>query len=142
MSLVPAECVALVKHFEGCYLKAYLCPAAVWTVGYGATGEGVGPGVVWTKQEAEARLVRDLEKCAQQAVRLSPKLLTEDLRRAAIVSFVFNCGAGAYRASTLRRKIDAGDWEGAKAQILKWNKGGGKVLPGLTRRRKAEAALL
>jgi lysozyme len=68
--------------------------------------------------------------------------LVQSGRLAAISSFIYNLGAGAYRGSTLRKRINASDWEGAKEQIIKWNKAGGKVLRGLTKRREAEAALL
>jgi lysozyme len=74
---------------------------------------------------------------------MSPRLLREpDRRLAAIISFAYNCGTGNYRISTLKKRVDAGDWAGAKQEIVRWNKAAGRVLNGLTRRRQAEAALL
>ena len=74
---------------------------------------------------------------------MSPRLLKEPPRRlAAITSFTYNCGFGRYRISTLKKRVDAGDWSGAKEEIVKWNKAAGRVLAGLTRRRQAEAVLL
>lgn len=74
---------------------------------------------------------------------MSPRLLNEpDRRVAAILSWVYNCGLGNYRISTFKKRVDAGDWAGAKEECVKWNKAAGRVLPGLTRRRIAEATLL
>jgi lysozyme len=85
----------------------------------------------------------DVAKFAQAVVGLSPRLLEEPARRlAAIISFAYNCGIGNYRVSTLKRKVDAADWPGAAEQIVKWDKAGGRVLAGLTRRRRSEALLL
>lgn len=139
---VPAEAVALVKHFEGLYLRAYRCPAGVWTIGWGATGPDIVPGLEWTREQCEGRLRRDLEQCARAALRCSPELALDRRRLAAIISFIFNIGAGAYRSSTLRKRLAAGDVPGARAQIVRWNKAGGRVLRGLTLRRQAEAAML
>lgn len=74
---------------------------------------------------------------------MSPRLLKEPPRRlAAITSFTYNCGFGRYRISTLKKRVDAGDWSGAKEEIVKWNMAAGRVMRGLTRRRQAEAAFL
>ena len=81
--------------------------------------------------------------CASKALLLSPRLAHEsDRRLAAVISFLYNCGGGNYRVSTLKKRVDAGDWDGAKEEIVKWNKASGRVLPGLTKRRQAEAAFL
>jgi lysozyme len=80
---------------------------------------------------------------ASQVAKLSPSLLkTEPRRYAAIISFAYNCGVGNYRVSTLKKRVDSGDWEGAQEEIMKWNKAAGRVLAGLTKRRQAEASLL
>lgn len=140
--MVPNEAVELVKRFEGLRLQSYKCPAGVWTIGYGATGPGIGPGLTWTVEECERRLIHDLEACEAAALRLSPQLVLADRQRAAVISFIFNLGAGAYGRSRFRERLDAGDVPGARAEIARWNKAAGIVLPGLTKRRAAEAELL
>ena len=128
--------LGLIKEFEGLRLKAYLCSAKVWTIGYGHT-KGVKQGDTCTQAEADAFLVEDVkwvltavERCVQ--VPLTPG------QRAAINSFVFNCGATALRTSTLLRKLNAGDYKGAADEFPRWNKAGGAVIKGLVRRRAAE----
>ena len=138
---------SLVLHFEGCYLKPYRCPAGVWTIGVGTirypNGQAVTPrDRAITKEEAKSYAWHELNQCLKNAIRYSPVLAEYPDKLAAIASFIYNLGAGAYQGSTLRRRINEEDWDGAKAQILRWNKAGGVVLKGLTRRRQAEAALL
>jgi lysozyme len=144
---------ALVKPFEGYARRlpngdctAYPDPGTggePWTIGYGATGKDVRVGTVWSLQQAEQALTEHLEYFCHGVLQLSPGLLQEpDRRLAAILSFAYNCGLGNYRISTLRKRVNAKDWEGAKEEIVKWNKAAGRVLPGLTRRRVAEAAFL
>jgi lysozyme len=140
--MIPEEALRLVKHFEGLYLRAYLCPAGVPTIGWGSTGTDVRLGMVWTAEQCEERLIRDLAQCEKDALLYSPSLALDDRARSAVISFIYNLGAGAYRGSTLRKRINAGDMAGARQQIVRWNKAAGKVLNGLTRRRQAEAALL
>lgn len=148
----------LIKSFEG-YLdrmpdgscRAYLCPADVWTIGWGCT-EGVTEGLVWTRQQAEEGLRRELIK-HENAIK---KLVTVDLNQNefdALVSFTYNVGAGGAKnpktgeitpglsTSTLLRCLNAGDRAGAARAFALWNKGGGKVLPGLVKRRAREALL-
>ena len=140
--MVPPEAVELVKHFEGLRLQSYKCPAGVWTIGYGSTGPDIGPGMTWSAEQCERRLIDDLQKCEEAALRLSPQLVLAHRQRAAVISFIYNLGAGAYAKSTLRKRIDAGDVPGARAEIARWTKAGGVVLPGLIKRRAAEAELL
>ena len=132
--------VRLVQEFEGCRLDAYRCPAGIPTIGYGATGPDIRMGMVWTQEQADARLVEDLARFADGVERLVEVDLSDN-QFAAIVSFAFNVGLGALRDSTLLRKLNAGDYLGAADQLPRWNKGGGRVLPGLTRRRAAERDL-
>lgn len=144
---------ALVKPFEGYARRlpdgsctAYPDPAThadPWTIGYGGTGHDVREGVVWTLEQAEQELTKHLTQFVLGVLKLSPGLAKEpDRRLAAILSFCYNCGLGRYRISTLKKRVDSQDWDGACAEIVKWNKAGGRILPGLTRRRQAEAALL
>lgn len=146
--------VALCKHFEGLYLKPYLCPANVWTIGYGSTyyedGRRVSPDdPPITAERAEQLLLWELNKVSAPAViRLCPELFAWSVQNGtwrafcAIVDFTFNLGSGRLQTSTLRRKLRALDWEGAKEQLRLWTRGGGRVLPGLVKRRDAECALL
>lgn len=136
----------LITSFEGYHRElpdgsctTYRCPANVLTIGYGCT-EGIREGEVWTKQQAQDRFRAELAK-RERAV---DRLATVDLNQNqfdALVSFSYNCGSAALGGSTLLKKLNAGDSEGAARAFAAWNKGGGKVLPGLVRRRAAEAAL-
>jgi len=131
----------IVKRFEGCKLKSYKCPAGVWTCGWGATGPDVTENTVWTQQQADERLAKDLDKFVDGVLKLSPVLKGQVNRLSAVTSFAYNTGLGAYQKSTMRKKIDAQDYAGAQAEFSRWTKAGGKELPGLVRRRQAEADL-
>ena len=129
----------LVKRFEGLKLRAYRCPAGVWTVGHGST-KGVHAGQVITPAEAEARLRDDLQD-AEEAVERLVRVPLTDNEFSSIASLAFNIGEGAFASSTLLRLLNDGDHKAAAAQFSRWSRGGGRVLPGLARRRVAEAAL-
>lgn len=131
--------IDFIKGFESFEPKAYLCPANVWTIGYGHTGD-VHAGDVITEEVAEKLLEADLAE-AEDAVNDFVDVDLEQCMFDALVIFTFNCGVGAFRGSTLLKLLNNGDYAGAKQQFLRWNKGGGKVLPGLTRRRAAEAEM-
>lgn len=134
--------LALIRRFEGCRLRAYRCPAGVWTIGWGSTGPGIGPGVVWTQDQADARLDSDAIAYYLAAIKASPGLALYPEAAQAIADFVYNIGITRYRASTLKRRIDAEDWDGACHEIVKWVYGGGRKLPGLVLRRQAEAVAI
>lgn len=129
----------LLKQFEGCKLTAYLCPAKIWTIGFGSTGGHVKPGMTITAEQAEALLKSDLRRFEEAVARLAPG--STDNQFSALVSFAFNVGIDALKQSTLLKLHKAGDYEGAAEQFARWNKGGGKILPGLVKRRAAEADL-
>jgi lysozyme len=131
---------ALAKEFEGCVLTAYQDLAGVWTIGYGHTGKDVFPGLGWTQAQADEALQHDLNAAAALLNMYSPGLANGALD--ALVDFVFNLGIGSYRTSTLCQCVNAEDWPNAKLELLKWDHSGGVVVPGLLRRREAEAALL
>lgn len=139
----------LVKQFEGCKLKAYLCPAGVWTIGWGHT-EGVKQGDTWSQQYADAALRQDCDKRLEMALAASPSLKNATPgQQAAIADFIFNVGLGGYEKSTLKINIDEGDFSTARRlSIHLWNKatdpktGKKVVLKGLVKRRQAEADLL
>lgn len=131
--------IDLIKEFEGLELKAYPDAVGVWTIGYGHTKTAV-PGMVITEGEAEYLLKQDLvifERCVQRYITVP---LTQN-QFDALVSFSFNLGCGSLQESTLRKKLNAGDYNGAANEFPRWNKAGGKVLRGLVRRREAERAL-
>lgn len=133
----------LIRQFEGCRLRPYRCPAGIWTIGFGHTGPEVtasSPPI--TREIANALMIEDAEKARRAALRISPILHRHEDRAAAVADFIFNLGATRYKASTLRRKVDAGDWSGAALECRKWVYGGGRKLPGLVLRREAEARLL
>lgn len=136
--------IALIQQFEGRRLEAYKCPAGVWTIGYGHTSAAgkpeVKPGLVITKQEANDILVRDLVRYEDAVDRLVKVPLTQN-QFDALVSFTFNVGEGALAKSTLLKRLNAGDYNAVPAELMKWTKAGGKELPGLVRRRRAECAM-
>ena len=136
--------IDLVKHFEGLYLKAYLDPVGVLTIGYGHTGPDVKPGMVITEAEADALLKEDLAE-HEDFVGDVVKVSIDDNQKAALTSFAFNVGNGSLKGSTLLRKLNDGDHAGAADEFLRWVYGtvnGVKtVFNGLVRRRKAERAL-
>ena len=131
--------VDLVKQFEGLSLTAYVCPAGVLTIGYGHTGSGVTRGMRITQAQAEALLAQDLQRFAD-IVNANVRVRLNRNQIGALVSFTFNVGGGALRSSTLLRRLNAGEDPNrvAREEMPRWNKGGGKVLPGLVRRREAE----
>jgi len=139
---------ALCKQFEGFRSKPYLCPAGVPTIGYGSTYYIDGRKVALTDETisetiAETILLHELHHTYLPGVlRHCPVLLTNEKKCNAIVDFAYNLGTGRLQTSTLKRKINSGSWEEAKTQLLLWTKGGGRVLPGLVKRRTAECRLL
>lgn len=135
-----AELYRLIRRFEGCKLVPYICPAGVWTCGWGSTGPDVFPGRPWTQAYADRRLEQDALKFARGTLFACPRLAGRAL--SAIADFAYNLGLGALRGSTLRKRVNAGEMEAAKRELARWVRGGGRVLPGLVLRRAAEAALL
>jgi len=139
---------ALCKQFEGYRGKPYLCPAGVPTIGYGSTYYADGRKVTLTdapmsELDAAALLLQELHHTYLPGVlRQCPILLTDERKCNAIVDFVYNLGLGRLQTSTLKRKINVSDWDAAQEQLMLWTKGGGRVLPGLVKRRTAESALL
>lgn len=135
----------LIKEFEGFRAKAYSDPVGVWTIGYGTTAAAdVGidprPGMTITKADAEMYLERAVNKFAL-AVDPFIKMPIGANEYAAFLSLAYNIGPGAFIKSSALRKFNEGDKSGAASAILLWNKAGGKVLPGLVRRREAEKRL-
>ena len=134
------EGIALIKKFEGCGLKAYSDCVGVPTIGYGSTGPHVKLGQSITRAQAELLLKLDLLRFEAAIARLVTVPLNQN-QTDALISFAFNVGIGALEKSTLLRKLNDGDYNSVPSQLQRWNKAGGKVLPGLVRRRLAEGEL-
>ena len=130
----------LARQFENCCLIAYQDIAGVWTIGFGHTGKDVYAGLIWTQDQADDALLHDINAARALLEMYSPNLANGALD--ALTDFVFNLGIGNYRTSTLCQCVNAQDWDGARAQIILWDHSNGVVIPGLLRRREAEAALL
>ena len=146
-ALAVAVTAGLCRRFEGLFLNPYLCPAGIPTIGYGSTYYLDGRPVKLTdppitKQVAEAMLLHLVRHVYLPAVlKLCPGI-RNPYRLAAIIDFAFNLGTGKLKASTLRKRINADDWDAVPAELRKWVHGGGHVLKGLVRRREAECALI
>jgi lysozyme len=140
--MISERGLAIIREFEGLRLKAYPDPASggdPWTIGYGHTLD-VEPGDTCTLEEAEQWLLDDCAD-AEVAILRHVKVPLSQGQLDALISFVFNLGAGNFAKSTLLRKLNAGDYVGAWQEFPRWNKAAGKVMPGLSRRRAAEAKL-
>jgi len=156
----------LMHQYEGYRTKPYLCPAHIWTIGYGhvlyqeqirlpvVRVEGKDTPMirkemplkpednrVWTKEEIEKLFADDVASFERGVLRLAPAVLNRQGAFDACVSFAFNAGLGNFQRSTIRMKTNRGEWEAAAEAFMQWTKGGGKELPGLVKRRKAEKAL-
>jgi lysozyme len=135
-----AALYALVRRFEGLYLKPYLCPAGVPTIGYGTTGQPLAPDTVWTVEQAETAMQREANACYTAAKKLAKDATYSQW--VALADFAYNLGVTRLAGSTLLKKINLGDRQAAKLEIEKWVWAGGRVLPGLIKRRQAESELL
>ena len=160
----------LMHQYEGYRNKPYLCPAHIWTIGYGhvlyqnqirlpvvyTAEQQAMPSKpllrknyplkpedsrVWSKEEIVALFESDVASFERGVLRLAPALSGHQGAFDACVSFSFNAGLGNFQRSTIRMKINRGEWESAAEAFMMWTKGGGKELPGLVKRRKAEKAL-
>nr|DAH47903.1 MAG TPA: Lysozyme [Caudoviricetes sp.] len=133
----------LIKEFEGFETQAYKCPAGIWTIGYGWT-HGVKEGDTITKEEASKLVQSEVEKIAKQIENALGNEVFGQLNEnqvSALIDFVYNLGIGTFKQSSLFKKIMAGDFNAAGEVFNLYVKGGGKVLPGLVRRREAEKEL-
>lgn len=143
--------VPLVQTFEGFHralpggkVLAYPDPASggdPWTIGWGSTGPGIGPGTIWTKAQAEDRFRKDLSHFGNGVEAALGNAPTSDQQFAALVSLAYNIGIGAFKGSTLLKRHKAGLHAEAASEFLRWNRAAGKVMPGLVRRRAAESEL-
>lgn len=138
----------LCRQFEGFFSKPYLCPAGIPTIGYGTVWYPDGRQVTLndepiTKAQADELLLYNLSRFLVETIKLCPVLAAESPGRlAAILDFTYNLGPGRLKVSTLRKKVNSREWSDVKDELMKWTRGGGKILPGLVRRRQAECALI
>ncbi len=133
----------LTEQFEGCKLTAYPDPATggdPWTIGYGHTGSEVHSGMTITQEQAENYLAEDVKK-AEADVNAKVNVEITQNEFDALVDFAFNCGCGNLNNSTLLKKLNAGDYEGAAHEFEKWDMAAGHHMAGLLRRREAEELL-
>lgn len=142
--MLNQKSIDLIKEFEGCVLTAYKDAVGVWTIGYGHTSAAGDPkvkaGLKISQEEAENILRNDLVKY-EDMVKRNVKVTLNENQYGALTSFTYNLGEGNLKSSTLLKKVNAKDFSGAAKEFAKWNKAGGKVLAGLTRRREAERKL-
>ncbi len=136
--------VAVAHYFEQCKLKAYPDPGSKngepWTIGWGHTGPEVKPGLVWTQEQADAAFLVDIARFERDVLSLV-KVPVNQGQFDTLVLFAYNVGRKSLETSTLLRKLNAGDYDGAALEFRRWNKNDGKVMRGLTRRRAAEECL-
>jgi lysozyme len=142
---ISQQGIDLIKQFEGCKLKPYLCPAKKWTVGYGhVIGNGAtlaeADNRLFTKEEVDVLLRTDLRRFERGVLRYCTVHLTQS-QFDALTSWAYNLGLGTLQRSTMRQKILRKDGEAASKELLKYDKVGGKAIKGLTRRRQAEYRL-
>jgi GH24 family phage-related lysozyme (muramidase) len=141
---IDPAALAILRGAEGCRLAAYPDPGSgdePWTIGWGATGAGIHAGMVWTQAQADARLAQDLGHLAMQMTQACGRAATGSNQFGAMCSLAYNIGFGNFLGSSVLRFHHAGAYHEAGAAFGAWDKGGGRVLPGLVRRRAAEAAL-
>lgn len=141
VGLTP-ELIAHVKRWEGWRAAPYLCPAGIPTIGYGHVIPSLNTPPI-SQEEGEVMLRADLKVARQGALHYSPTLVHASPRRlAAVIDFCFNLGAGRYGTSTFRKRVEAGDWDGAAVQNDRWVYAGKVKLPGLVARRAATSVWL
>jgi len=163
---VSDKALEMIKHHEGVRTRPYLCPAGLWTIGVGhvlypeqanlpalRTVENAGKMLrkefslrpednrVWTATEVDDLLAKDLARFERGVARYCPNALDSQGRFDALVSFSFNVGLGNLQRSGLRMKNNRAEFDEAAEEFMKWTKGGGRVLPGLLKRRRDERAL-
>tara|TARA_R110001583_G_scaffold71869_5_gene201913 strand:- start:848 stop:1273 length:426 start_codon:yes stop_codon:yes gene_type:complete len=131
--------INLIKEFEGLELISYLCPAKVWTIGYGHT-KGVQEGMEWTEEQAEEALKEEVIGYCRYVEELVEVPLNQN-QFDALTSWTYNLGPTNLKSSTMLKVLNDGNYDGVPEQIKKWNKAGGQVLNGLIKRRDAEAEL-
>lgn len=140
MQKINQEGLKLIKKFEGFSPVIYICPAGYQTIGYGHRVFGDFMFHPITEETGEGLLRDDLITAERAVTRLITSALTDN-QFSALASFVFNLGSGRLQSSTLRMKLNRGDHEGAAKELLRWTRGGGKILRGLVLRRQAEMEL-
>lgn len=137
--MIPTKAIKLIKKYESLQLKAYTCAGGKATIGYGATGPDITLGMEWTEEQANQRLILDVNKFAQGVAKICPE--STPLQHGAMVCLAFNIGLGAFKKSSVARLHNAKKYAEAAQAFALWNKANGKVLKGLVKRRAEEAAM-
>lgn len=143
---ISSRGIEVIKYYEGVKKQPYRCPAGLWTIGVGhLIGDGSSLPDSWNRtftiEEVDALLAQDVARFERGVSRLCPVPMAQGVFDS-LVCFSFNLGLGTLQRSTVRQKINRGDKEGAAKSLLKYNKAGGKVMQGLTNRRKSEVTLM
>ena len=142
--VLTEEGLQIIKDSEGFRMDAYLCPAGIATIGWGSTyyanGNKVKLGESITREQADDELLFEINRCIPQ-IKSVVKVPLNNNQLSALVSFVYNLGIGKFSKSTLLRKLNKGDYDGAANEFIRWTKAGGVVLPGLVKRRDREKSL-
>lgn len=143
--IASQKCIDLIKKFEGFSAAPYRCSAGIATIGYGSTRYANGQAVALGDPNiTEAQAIEIMQAALAQYEAAVTRYVTVHINQNqfdALVDFAYNCGAQNLRTSTLLKKINAGDFKNAQAEFQKWNRGNGRVLAGLTKRREAERVL-
>lgn len=137
MNEAEQEAKRLIAKFEGCKLKAYKCPAGIWTIGYGHT-EGVKAGDVWTQERADEELEKEIREFETGVIRACPVLADYPNRLAACISLAYNIGLGNFAGSSVAKYIRRGEYRAAADAFGMWVYAGKQKLQGLVNRRQAE----
>ena len=140
---ISARGLALIRHFEGFSATAYLCPANLWTIGYGHVLRGAllanKDSLRWSEADGEAQLQSDCRVFERAVLRLIAVPLNQP-QFDALVAFTYNIGEAALQRSTMRQKLNRGEYDAVPGEMMRWVHAGGRRLAGLVRRRRAEAA--
>ena len=131
------EAAKLIRKYEGCRLKAYLCPAGRWTIGYGHT-EGVKEGDSWTQKQADDVLMKEIEEYGKGVLQACPSLANYPNRLGACISLAYNIGLANFAGSSVAKYIRRGEYRAAADAFLMWVYAGKQKMPGLVNRRQAE----
>jgi lysozyme len=138
---ISPDGINIIKKFEGYMAKSYLCPGKIWSIGYGHTGEDVGPNMYITKEKAEELLLKDLERFEDCVNEIVDTAKLNQHQFDALVSLAYNIGPQAISRSTVIKLVNAGEYKKAADHFLDWKMVGGKALAGLIQRRLAEKKL-
>ena len=137
--MINAAGLDIIRRYESCRLQAYLCPAGVWTIGFGHTGEHVHEGLTITRHQADEVLQSDIDRFESGVAALAPT--ANENQHSALVSFAFNCGTAALARSTLLKRFHEGKFDAAAAEFSQWRYARGAAAAEFSQWRAEEAKL-